>query len=93
MKCKGEFKFHLRELEDQLLDALNSATGNILEDKQLMSTLEELKLKSKVISEKAEKTKAEVISEKEASDFYTPFAEACAKLYFSLENLANVHFL
>ncbi|ETO08391.1 cytoplasmic dynein 1 heavy chain 1 [Reticulomyxa filosa] len=66
-----------RELEDQLLD-----------DNNIVTTLENLKLKAKVVQEKAEKSEQE-----EASKFYTPFARACTKLYFSLESLSNVHFL
>ena len=82
LRLQGEFKFQLRELEEQLLNALNSVTGNILDDTNLMSTLENLKLKAKVIAEKAEETEKVLLQVEEASAFYTPFAKACSKLYF-----------
>ena len=63
--------------------------GNAL----LMGTLETLKLKAKVIAEKAAETEKVLMQIAEASQFYTPFALATSKLCFSLENLANVHFL
>merc|ERR1719242_2057863 len=93
LRLQGEFKFQIKELENQLLNALNTSTGNILEDTDLMDTLEELKLKSKVIAEKAEETEKVLMEVEEASEFYTAFGVACSKLYFSLENLSHVHFL
>merc|ERR1719242_1620739 len=93
LRLQGEFKFQIKELENQLLNALNTSTGNILEDTDLMDTLEELKLKSKVIAEKAEETEKVLMEVEEASEFYTAFGLACSKLYFSLENLSHVHFL
>ncbi|ETN97725.1 cytoplasmic dynein 1 heavy chain 1, partial [Reticulomyxa filosa] len=93
LRLQGEFKFQLRELEDQLLDALNSITGNILDDNNIMTTLENLKLKARVVQEKAEQSEKILQQVEEASKFYTPFARACTKLYFSWESLSNVHFL
>jgi len=93
LRLQGEFKFQLRELEDQLLNALNSVSGNILDDSKLMGTLEELKEKAKLIAERAADTEKVLMEIEQASQFYTPFAKGCSKLYFSLENLSNIHFL
>merc|ERR1719242_2074105 len=93
LALQAKFKYDLEELEDQLLNALNSATGNILEDTALMSTLETLKIKSKEIAEKAGETEKILQDVKEATMFYVPFGKCCSKLYFSLESLCEVHFL
>merc|ERR1719242_986768 len=93
LALQAKFKYDLEELEDQLLNALNSATGNILEDTAPMSTLETLKVKSKEIAEKAGETEKILQDVKEATMFYVPFGKCCSKLYFSLESLADVHFL
>merc|ERR1719242_1058389 len=56
LTLQTQFKYELVQLEEKLLGALNSSTGNILEDKALMTTLEELKKRSKEIAEKAGET-------------------------------------
>ena len=58
-----------------------------------MGTLETLKLKAKVIATKAAETGKVLMQVEERSQFHTLFARATSKLYFSLENLANVHLL
>ena len=45
------YKVQLAELEETLLQALAAAEGNILENKTLLASLNETKLKSSVISE------------------------------------------
>ena len=42
-KQQGEFKEKLRLAEDQLLNALNTSKGEILENDELIQTLESLK--------------------------------------------------
>jgi len=43
MKLQGEYIVKLRELEDKLLDSLNNVKGSILEDENVIKTLEKLK--------------------------------------------------
>jgi dynein heavy chain 1 len=39
MKLQGEYVVKLRQLEDALLDSLNSVVGSILENEQVIATL------------------------------------------------------
>merc|ERR1719242_2108633 len=93
LKLQGEFKVRLRELEDQLLDALNSIAGNILDDENVMTTLETLKSESEKIKVMAEETEEALERVEETCVLYQPFARACSKLYFTLDKLSKVHFL
>ena len=43
MKLQGEYQVKLRELEDSLLEALSNTKGSILEDEDVIKTLETLK--------------------------------------------------
>ena len=56
LKLQGEFKEKLRMSEDQLLDALNKAEGEILENEPLIKTLESIKKEAEIISIEAAKT-------------------------------------
>ena len=51
LKLQGEFKEKLRQKEDDLLDALNKAKGEILENDELIQKLESLKKESGEIAE------------------------------------------
>ena len=50
LKLQGESKEKLRMSEDQLLDALNNAKGEILDNDELIQTLESLKAEAKHIA-------------------------------------------
>ena len=56
LKLQGESKEKLRMSEDQLLDALNNAKGEILDNDELIQTLESLKAEAKFIAEEVAKT-------------------------------------
>lgn len=56
LKLQGECKVKLRELEDALLDALNGIQGSILENVQVITTLETLKKEAAEISAEVERT-------------------------------------
>lgn len=56
LKLQGESKEKLRMSEDQLLDALNNAKGEILDNDELIQTLESLKADAKFIAEEVAKT-------------------------------------
>jgi dynein heavy chain 2 len=51
LEKEESFKVQLSEIENQLLSELASSTGNLLENKKLIDSLEEAKSKSLVISE------------------------------------------
>ena len=93
LKLQGEFHVKLRQLEKSLLQALNEAKGRILDDDNVISTLEKLKDEASEISKKVEETD-KVIAEVDAvSQQYMPLSQACSSIYFTLEGLNQVHFL
>ena len=50
------YQLRLRELEDELLAALNAVEGNILEDEVVIPTMERLKTEANAISAQIEET-------------------------------------
>ncbi len=93
MKQQGTFKVQLRSLEDQLLTALSSGAGNILENENVLSTLENLKTQSNEIARKVVESENAMEEATAVAARFRPLASACAKLYFTLEALSDVHFL
>jgi dynein heavy chain 1 len=93
LKLQGEFHVKLRQLEKSLLHALNDSKGKILDDDNVIGTLEKLKNEAAEICRKVEETD-KVMGEVEAvSQQYQPLAHACSAIYFTLEALNQVHFL
>jgi dynein heavy chain 1 len=91
LKLQGEFKVRLRALEEELLAALNSVKGNILDDENVMSTLEKLKNEAAEVSQKMRDSNAVMEEVRNVREVYRNFAEKCSRIYFTLENLANVY--
>eukprot|EP00210_Caulerpa_lentillifera_P005286 g5050.t1 len=86
----AENKSTLSRLEDILLRELSNAQGNILDNTELISTLEDTKTKANEISEKlqiASRTAKEI---EVACKEYTPVAKRGAILFFLLNSLSNV---
>ena len=93
LKLQGEFKEKLREKEDQLLDALNKAEGEILENEALIQTLESLKKESAIIAIEVAKTDETLEEIQLVSNEYAPLSTMTTRIFFSLESLSNVHYL
>ena len=80
----------IAELEDQLLDLLSNATGSLLDNIELINTLNDSKITSDEVTESlavAEKTGKKIES---ASALYRPCSVRAAILYFVLYDLAAV---
>jgi dynein heavy chain 1 len=93
LKLQGEFKEKLRQKEDDLLNALNNAKGEILENDELIQTLESLKKESGEIAEQAAKTDETLEEIQEVSNEYKPLAQMTSRIFFSLESMGNIHYL
>jgi len=79
-----------KQLEDQLLKALASSQGSILEDKELIDTLNKAKVKSTEIVaalESAEKTSAEI---EKTRALYQKVAKRGSILYFAMAGLCMI---
>jgi len=93
LRQQGEFRVRLRSLEDSLLSSLSAVKGNILDDEAVMSSLETLKKEAADITTKMNASEQVMNEVHRVSAQYRPFASACSSIYFSLENLSDVHFL
>ena len=93
LKQQGAFRVQLRVLEDSLLTALSGVQTNILEDERVMNTLETLKQQANEVAQKVSESEASMTDAVAVAARYRPFAATCSKIYFSLERLADCHFL
>ncbi|XP_075232643.1 dynein heavy chain, cytoplasmic isoform X3 [Lycorma delicatula] len=93
LKLQGEFHLRLRQLEKQLLQALNEAKGKILDDDSVITTLETLKQEAADISKKVEETDKVIAEIETVSQQYKPLSQACSNMYFTMDSLNQIHFL
>ncbi|XP_040576126.1 dynein heavy chain, cytoplasmic [Lepeophtheirus salmonis] len=93
LKLQGEFQLRLRHLEKELLQCLNEAKGRILDDNTVISTLEKLKQEAAEVSMKANDTEEVMKQIETTSQQYTALASACSSIYFTIDNLHQIHFL
>ena len=92
IKAQREFKVQLRQLEEDLLKALNSE-GNLLENDKVMSRLEDIKKKSHDISIEVSKSE-DVMRELETTmNEYSPIANKSSRIFFALVTLETAHYL
>ncbi|KAH7328045.1 dynein heavy chain, N-terminal region 1-domain-containing protein [Stachybotrys elegans] len=87
IKLQGEFKVHLRQLEKQLLQALNESRGNILDDDNVIETLETLKTEAAEISDKMRNTEGVMAEVEEITQQYSVIARSCSAVFAVLEQL------
>merc|ERR1719271_1857954 len=88
---QNEFKVTLAALEDLLLKKLAEAEGDILEDTELILSLEDAKKTSDEVKEKAviaQDTEAKI---NETSEFYRPTGNRGSLLFFLLMDLCKMH--
>ena len=92
IKAQRDFKLQLRQLEEDLLTALNSE-GNLLENNEVMTRLEDIKKKSNDISIEVAKSE-DVMKELESTmNEYAPLANKSSRIYFALDTLEAIHYL
>jgi dynein heavy chain len=88
---QNEFKVKLAELEALLLEKLSNAEGDILEDTDLILSLEDAKKTSDEVKEKviiATETEAKI---NETSENYRPSANRGALVFFLMMDLRKIH--
>merc|ERR1719262_1137807 len=93
LKLQGEFQLRLRHLEKNLLQVLNEAKGRILDDDPVISPLETLKKEAAEVSRKVEETDQIMAEIEHTSLQYMPLSMACSSIYFTIDNLHQVHYL
>ena len=80
----------LDDIEDRILFLLENCKGNILDDVEIIETLDQAKITSNEI---AEKMKAAAITEKEIDEQrsnYKPLADHASVLFFTLTKMATI---
>jgi dynein heavy chain 2 len=91
LKSEEDSKIEISKLEDFLLEQLGSSSGNLLENKELLASLNETKSKSASIKESlAESTTLQNNLEKEGN-VYLPLAEFASQMFFTVTDLAKLN--
>ena len=91
VKLQGEFKIHLRQLEKRLLQALNESRGNILDDDNVIETLETLKKEAGEISKKMAETEGVMTEVENITLNYSIIARSCSAVFAVLEQLHHIN--
>jgi dynein heavy chain 1 len=93
LKLQGEFQAKLVALEEDLLNTLNAAEGNLLEDTSVITKMQHIKKEATEVAEKMDATKEVQAQIDEVNNFYRRFAVCLSRLYFMLEDMGGLHFL
>jgi dynein heavy chain 2 len=91
LKQEEELKIQISQLEDELLNQLANSTGNILENKDLLDSLNETKTKSAIIEtslSESENLQKNLVLE---ANTYLPLALFASKLFFALTDLSKIN--
>jgi len=88
---QNEFKVTLAHLEALLLEKLANAEGDILDDTELILSLEEAKKTSDEVKEKVVFAQETELKINETSEFYRPSGGRGALLFFQLMDLCKMH--
>ncbi|KAF2719116.1 hypothetical protein K431DRAFT_286998 [Polychaeton citri CBS 116435] len=91
VKMQGEFTHRLRRLERMLLQALNESRGNILDDENVIQTLETLKNEAADITAKAAETEGVMGEVNSIMNSYDSIARSCSAIFAVLEQLYHLH--
>ncbi|SBS80798.1 dynein heavy chain, putative [Plasmodium ovale] len=93
LKLQGEYKVKIRELEESLLLELSNVKGNILDDDNVISTMEKLKVQAAEASKEVSIAEEVMVEIENVSNQYLFLAQGSARIYFILQHLCNIHFL
>uniref|UniRef100_A0AAY4D7R2 Dynein heavy chain ATP-binding dynein motor region domain-containing protein n=1 Tax=Denticeps clupeoides TaxID=299321 RepID=A0AAY4D7R2_9TELE len=84
-------KIQLAQLEETLLETLATAQGNILENKDLIESLNQTKASSALIQESLTESHRLQASLDKERDAYLPLAESASKMYFVITDLSKIN--
>jgi len=93
IRLQGEFGVRLRQLESSLLQSLADAKANVLEDDAVLERLETLKKEAGEVELKMSQTEETAAQVKTVIVQYQPLANAAARIFAALEQMAQLqHF-
>ncbi|XP_064157010.1 dynein cytoplasmic 2 heavy chain 1 isoform X2 [Anguilla rostrata] len=84
-------KIQLAKLEESLLETLATAQGNILENKELIESLNQTKSSSALIQESLTESHRLQASLDQERDAYLPLAESASTMYFVITDLSKIN--
>ena len=90
IKIQHHYQLRLHQIGKELLDSLNQATGNILDDDVLMDTLETVKREALEIVEKFDQTDIILDEVNVVTSQFMPLATSCSAVFFVLESLPAI---
>lgn len=91
LKKEEENKIQISKLEDFLLEQLANSSGNILENKELLASLNETKDKSKHIAESLKESTQLQDNLEIEGNVYLPLAEFASHMYFTITDLVKIN--
>ncbi|XP_075054902.1 cytoplasmic dynein 2 heavy chain 1 [Mixophyes fleayi] len=84
-------KIQLAKLEESLLETLATSHGNILDNKELINSLNQTKASSALIQESLSESYRLQISLDQERNAYLPLAESASKMYFIICDLSKIN--
>ncbi|KAG8584671.1 hypothetical protein GDO81_004716 [Engystomops pustulosus] len=84
-------KIQLAKLEESLLETLATSQGNLLDNKDLISSLNQTKASSALIQESLSESHRLQISLDQERNAYLPLAESASKMYFIICDLSKIN--
>ncbi|KAI2656493.1 Cytoplasmic dynein 2 heavy chain 1 [Labeo rohita] len=91
LQQEEEKKIQLAQLEESLLETLATAQGNILENKELIESLNQTKASSALIHLSLTESHRLQTSLDQERDAYLPLAETASKMYFVITDLSKIN--
>ncbi|OWF37256.1 Cytoplasmic dynein 2 heavy chain 1 [Mizuhopecten yessoensis] len=91
LKTEEDLKIQLAKLEESLLEELANAKGNILENKELLDSLNMTKASSITITDSLTESVRLQASLDQERNTYLPLAENGSTLYFVISDLAKIN--
>ncbi|CAG2190736.1 DNCH2 [Mytilus edulis] len=91
LRTEEDLKIQLAKMEESLLEELASAKGNILENKELLDSLNKTKASSITIADSLSESVRLQASLDQERNTYLPLAESGSKLYFVISDLAKIN--
>mmetsp|Transcript_1490 Transcript_1490/g.1748 ORF Transcript_1490/g.1748 Transcript_1490/m.1748 type:complete len:249 (-) Transcript_1490:28-774(-) len=83
----------LKELEQQVLDSLNSSVEEMLEDQSMIETLQTSREKAEIVAKNLEKVNKTTQNIEKAKSFYNPAAYRAAIMYFLVNDLQKIEYM
>ena len=90
LRAEEESKIEISKLEDFLLEQLAGSTGNILENKELLSSLNETKRKTAVIADSLKESLDLQESLEKEGNAYLPLAKFASQLFFAIYDMIKL---